>query len=193
MPLDSWFTLQRFEETEIKQQGAEQSVNICWNVTPCNDFAPFLIDLDMDKIALIKAEIERLYNDKSYSEDRWDMGYDCACEDIMSFLSTLESEEPDKSLEEAAEESGLEYAPIISGEALDLSGQFYETDDVDWPSRCGFIKGFKAGAKWAFGQRRTKEQANQINSLDYSNRCFQNGVEKGRQEMYVEMMKKHSR
>ena len=54
----------------------------------------------MDKIALIKAEIERLYNDKSYSEDRWDMGYDCACEDIMSFLSTLESEEPDKSLEE---------------------------------------------------------------------------------------------
>lgn len=53
----------------------------------------------MDKIALIKAEIERLYNDKSYSEDRWDMGYDCACEDIMSFLSTL-SEEPDKSLEE---------------------------------------------------------------------------------------------
>ena len=71
-------------------------------MTPCNDFAPFLIDLDMDKIALIKAEIERLYNDKSYSEDRWDMGYDCACEDIMSFLSTLESEEPDKSLEEAA-------------------------------------------------------------------------------------------
>ena len=54
----------------------------------------------MDKIALIKAEIKRLYNDKSYSEDRWDMGYDCACEDIMSFLSTLESEEPDKSLDE---------------------------------------------------------------------------------------------
>lgn len=44
----------------------------------------------------IKAEIERLYNNKAYSEDRWDLGYDCACEDIMSFLDTLEekSEKP---------------------------------------------------------------------------------------------------
>ena len=150
----------------------------------------------MDKYAVLKAEIERLYDGEAPKHDQqcdFDDGYFTGIGTISQFIDTLESEEPDKSLEEAAEESGLEYAPIISGEALDLSGQFYETDDVDWPSRCGFIKGFKAGAKWAFGQRRTKEQANQINSLDYSNRCFQNGVEKGRQEMYVEMMKKHSR
>lgn len=46
----------------------------------------------MNTIEKIRAEIERLYNDKSYSEDRWDMGYDCACEDILSFLDTLEEE-----------------------------------------------------------------------------------------------------
>ena len=51
-------------------------------------------------------------------------------------------------LDEAAEEAGLEYAPIESGEALDLSGQFYETDDVNWSSRHGFLTGFKAGAEW---------------------------------------------
>lgn len=45
-------------------------------------------------LAKIKAEIERLYNDRAYSEDRWDLGYDCACEDMMSFLFDLESEKP---------------------------------------------------------------------------------------------------
>lgn len=61
---------------------------------------------------------------------------------------TQEEKKLPEGLEEAAEKAGLEYAPIIAGEALDLSGQFYETDDVDWPSRCGFINGFKAGAEW---------------------------------------------
>lgn len=42
----------------------------------------------------------------------------------------------------------IEYAPIKSCETLDLSGQLYETGDVNWPSRHGFITGFKAGAKW---------------------------------------------
>ena len=56
----------------------------------------------MDKIALIKAEIERLKKAKEVSEDKdyaqYELdvacGYDMACDDILSFLSTLESEKP---------------------------------------------------------------------------------------------------
>lgn len=51
-------------------------------------------------------------------------------------------------LDEAAEKAGLEYAPEQEGEAIDANGNVYATDDVEWPSRCGFIQGFKAGAEW---------------------------------------------
>ena len=67
-------------------------------------------------------------------------------------------------LDEVAKEAGLEYAPIEPGETLDLSGQCYETDDVNWPSRCGFIQGFKAGAKWQL--KNLKETCDIVNS-DY--------------------------
>ena len=69
-------------------------------------------------------------------------------ENVKLAIEALSEPSLPSNLNEAAEKFGLEYAPIISGEALDLSGQCYETDDVDWPSRCGFIKGFKAGAEW---------------------------------------------
>ena len=78
-------------------------------------------------------------------------------EALQVAIDALSNPSLSSNLDEAAEKSGLEYAPIISGEALDSSGQFYETDDIDWPSRCGFIKGFKAGAKWMAEQGITFE------------------------------------
>ena len=72
MPLDSWFTLQRFEETDMKYIDAEKLV----------------------------AEIERLKstNPSEYNYQNAE-GYVWALDDLLSFLDTL-SEEPDKSLEE---------------------------------------------------------------------------------------------
>ena len=77
--------------------------------------------------------------------------YHCIPYANVEKMTLIEKELP-QGLDEAAEEAGLEYAPIESGEALDLSGQCYETDDVNWPSRHGFLTGFKAGAKWMAGQ-----------------------------------------
>ena len=68
----------------------------------------------MDKIALIKAEIERLKKYAEESKKEWiNEGYtqnafaeDCritSFDGLLSFIDTL-SEEPDKDLEEAAEE-----------------------------------------------------------------------------------------
>ena len=45
----------------------------------------------------IIAEVERLYLDKQdYSEDRWDMGYDMACEDILNYLYGLKDQKEEK-------------------------------------------------------------------------------------------------
>ena len=55
-------------------------------------------------------------------------------------------------LDEAAEEIAKSEIPVEAGEALDLNGDCYETDDINWPERCGFIRGFKAGAEWMAGQ-----------------------------------------
>lgn len=71
--------------------------------------------------------------------------------DFVVELLESRSQEP-QGLDEAARKAGLEYAPVRSGEAIDTNGDYYETDDVEWPSRCGFINGFKAGAEWMAGQ-----------------------------------------
>ncbi len=65
----------------------------------------------MTIIEKIKAEIERLYGN-ACSEDRWDMGYDCACEDMMSFLIDLEKSEKPINLEGLEEEINRYLEPI---------------------------------------------------------------------------------
>lgn len=78
----------------------------------------------MTIIEQIKAEIERLKKaqevseDKDYAQYELDVacGYDMACDDILSFLSTLESEKPiiPNDLEEAAKDilTGILSNPI---------------------------------------------------------------------------------
>ena len=48
-------------------------------------------------LAKIREEVERKYISTSDSPDRWDYGYDTACEEILSFLSTLEEETKENS------------------------------------------------------------------------------------------------
>ena len=43
-------------------------------------------------LAKIREEVEIKYISTSDSPDRWDYGYDTACEEILSFLSALEEE-----------------------------------------------------------------------------------------------------
>ena len=45
-------------------------------------------------IEQIKAEIERLYGENHDHADRWDMGFDSACEKMLDFIDTLESGKP---------------------------------------------------------------------------------------------------
>lgn len=80
------------------------------------------------------------------------------CREAMRMAAELLSHPSlPSNLDEAAEKAGLEYAPEEEGEAVDSSGQVYDTDDVNWPLRCGFLTGFKAGAAWMAGQGETKE------------------------------------
>lgn len=76
------------------------------------------------------------------------------CEFCSAWCPTGHSFQRVQGLDEAAEKAGLEYEPIVAGEAIDSNGQCYETDDVNWPSRCGFKNGFKAGANWQKEQLR---------------------------------------
>lgn len=56
-------------------------------------------------------------------------------------------------LDEAAEKAGIKRFPMEPGEALDIEGNVYETNDKEWrPARFGFIQGFKAGAEWRDAQ-----------------------------------------
>ena len=48
----------------------------------------------MTIIEQIKAEIERLYGENHDHADRWDMGFDSACEKMLDFIDSLESEKP---------------------------------------------------------------------------------------------------
>lgn len=127
-------------------------------------------------ISKIKAELERLYNDKSYSEDRWDMGYDCACEDIMSFLSTLESENP---MQEGLEE-----------ELKDYLRHYY---NCDYPKQikdktCSvmmihLVECARHFAQW--GAERQKSQDDRLVDIIY-----QQGIEKGKDEMRETLKRK---
>ena len=91
----------------------------------------------MDKIALIKAEIERLYNGEAPKHDQqcdFDDGYFTGIGAISQFLDTL-SEEPNKSLKEVAEEYVYSWCKKENEEVREL---FPEA-----------VSGaFIAGAKW---------------------------------------------
>lgn len=93
----------------------------------------------MDKITRIRQEIERLkklLEESTYYLDNSQqaLGYSFALDDFNEFLDTL-SEEPDKSLEEAAESHTFF--------AANQPGQEWETHDV--------TDAFIAGAEWMAG------------------------------------------
>lgn len=96
----------------------------------------------MDKIEKIRQEIERLKkeneNIKCDSNKAYCQGYDDAFVDLLPFFDTL-SEEPDKSLEDAAENY---IAPIENDEGLDYIN-FNGRDIKD---------AFIAGAEWQKSQ-----------------------------------------
>lgn len=100
----------------------------------------------MTIIEKIKAEIERLKKaqevseDKDYAQYELDVacGYDMACDDILSFLSTLESEhlaDASKTLPNELEEAAGDYERTVN-----YGGDIY--------SNVAIRKAFIAGAKW---------------------------------------------
>lgn len=97
----------------------------------------------MDKIEKIRAEIERLKstNPSEYNYQNAE-GYVWALDDILSFIDTL-SEEPDKSLEEAANE----FCKTIFHKPFSENPQ-EEQIVYDGDRYVGFI----AGAKWQVEQ-----------------------------------------
>ena len=110
--------------------------------------------IDAEKlIALIDAKLEDLGMSGSVWVGR------SVLNELKDDIESLQQEQPSlpSNLDEAAEKAGLEYAPKQGGEAIDANGDVYATDDVEWPSRCGFMKGFKAGAEWMAGQGATME------------------------------------
>lgn len=110
----------------------------------------------MDKIEKIRQEIELLrreIDDHNYYLDNSEqaLGYSAALDDIEKFLDTLE--EPDKSLEEAAEE----YAQL---------------DDKGIWKDGGKYKGFIAGAEWMEKEInkeliKAMEKVHEIRDVDY--------------------------
>ncbi len=98
----------------------------------------------MDKIEKIRQEIERLRRIGGIvplDNREQKTGYESALIDIELFLDSLESEEPDKSLEEAAEE-------YRQGE-VDTGCDYIDDSDGDslYHSAC-LADAFIAGAKW---------------------------------------------
>lgn len=77
---------------------------------------------------------------------------DCDVEDEGRMKVIVQETSLPSNLDEAAEEIAKSEIPVVAGEALDLNGDCYETDDINWPERCGFIRGFKAGAELTAGQ-----------------------------------------
>lgn len=91
---------------------------------------------------------ETLSNLKAYLDGDTAIGNIIPLRSVLeSAIKYLESSLP-PDLDEAAEEIAKSEIPAVAGEALDLNGDCYETDDINWPERCGFIRGFKAGAEW---------------------------------------------
>ena len=105
----------------------------------------------MDKIARVRQEIERrlniltnVYAEQVERKDEEMMNYYhgkvIALEELRPFLDTL-SEEPDKSLEEAAEELADEHGFIKNPDCKPAKYSWQAVRDV-------FIEAAKAGAEW---------------------------------------------
>lgn len=138
----------------------------------------------MDKIEKIRQEIERqisAHDNVDHLESfevgkAWNRGHRKALESLLAFLDTL-SDEPDKSLEEAAEEYRREsYRKSVM-----------PNTDGPIPEYGGNVKdAFIAGAEWQKEQDVTEMvQSENPLSVAYANRCFENG----KQAMKEQMMK----
>jgi len=151
---------------------------------------------DMDKIARIRAEIERRFLEYNHDSNHHIQAAECAS--ILTFLDTLE-EEPDKSLEEAAEEYADKHGFRVPYDGTD---NFYDDADVK-ASKEGFIAGakwqekrdeeiiktaedhaFLAGADWQKEQDLAESAQSQSPlSVAYANRCFENGKQAMKEQL----------
>lgn len=52
--------------------------------------------IDADRL---KEAVEKKYNSNDTVGDRWDLGYDTACEQILSIIDSLQQEQPPEDLE----------------------------------------------------------------------------------------------
>lgn len=103
----------------------------------------------MNKIALIKAEIKRLYDGEAPKHDQqcdFDDGYFTGIGAISKFLDTL-SEEPDKSLEEAAVDFVWDIMENDYYGPSELSKRLRPTSKLD-DFYGALAEIFIAGAKW---------------------------------------------
>lgn len=132
----------------------------------------------MSNIEKIRQKIEwlrREIDDHNYYLDNSEqaLGYSAALDEIEKFLDTL-SEEPDKSLEEAAEEYAEKHGFRVP---YDGSENFYDDVDVK-ASKEGFI----AGAEWQ------KEQ-DTIEMVMSDGSYFQKCYALGKKDMKEQMMR----
>jgi len=72
--------------------------------------------------------------------------------DVDKYMDEVRGREPDKSLEEAAEEYAVEYAKRNTPQ--DADGEIWRVGDVMIENRVSFEDGFKAGAKWRYQKDR---------------------------------------
>ena len=102
----------------------------------------------------IFAEIERLRKNLPWGSSAAQLSMECNCKneaytEIEKFLNSLPEEPVRKELEEAADIMALDlYPENIKTYCGPLPGGKPFGVDDNIPPRQGFIKGFKAGAKW---------------------------------------------
>ena len=99
----------------------------------------------MSIIEQIRAEVERLKGEEHLHYADWIVGYKTACDEILSFLSTIQekSEKPTNPVCEGLEEAAKKYAD--------------ETDhSANYPCCDCLRESFKAGATWQNEQSKPK-------------------------------------
>lgn len=136
MPLDSWFTLQRFEETDMKY-------------------------IDADRL---KAEIEKPKNELKVGNYYLDnseqaVGYENALIDFELLIDSLQQEQPSlpSNLDEAAEKYAQKEYPDEPSCGQWGTGDYEPPVDMEYPREIA-KDAFKSGAEWMARQMKQEKQ-----------------------------------
>ena len=68
--------------------------------------------IDADRL---KEAVEKKYNSNDTVGDRWDLGYDTACEQILDIIDTLQQEQPEVDLEKEIDRLWESFADEMEG------------------------------------------------------------------------------